>query len=222
MERLELEVSKREVTGKKVKLLRRDGITPANLYGHGIDSMALQGDAKHLKQMLAKAGKTDLISLKIADAKTARKVLIREVQRNPLTGELFHVDFYQVRLTEKIKAEIPLVFVGEAPALKIKNTSVLHLIDTLTIEALPDHLPHNFEVDLSSLIDTDVAIHVKDIPLGEGITLFSDPEHMVVRVVEARREEIVEVVEVKAEEEVEGVTEEGAEAEAEPSAAEEK
>lgn len=221
MERLELEVSKREVTGKKVKLLRREGITPANLYGHGIDSTALQVDAKRLKQILAEAGKTALISLKIDHQKTPRKVLVREVQRNPLTEELLHVDFYQVRLTEKIKAEIPLVFVGEAPALKIKNTSVLHLIDTLTIEALPDHLPHNFEVDLSSLIDTNVAIHVKDIPLGERITLLSDPEQMVVRVVEARREEIVEVVEAKVEEEVEGVAEEG-EAEAVPSAQEEE
>ena len=80
MERFELEVSKREVIGKKVKLLRREGITPANLYGHGIDSMALQGDAKNLKQLLTKAGRTGLISLRIADAKTPRKVLIRELQ----------------------------------------------------------------------------------------------------------------------------------------------
>jgi len=176
MERLELEVSQREITGKKVKLLRSEGVTPANLYGHGIDSTALQVDAKSLKQILAQAGKTDLILLKIDHQKTPRKVLIREVQRNPLTDELLHIDFYQVKLTEKIKVEIPLIFVGEAPALKIKNTSLLQLIDALTIEALPDHLPHNFKVDLSSLKDIDIAIHVKDIHLDDGITLLSDPE----------------------------------------------
>lgn len=201
MERIELETSKREITGKKVRFMRREGSTPANMYGHGLDSVSLQVDTKKLKQTLARAGKTDLISLKVAGEGAPVKVLIREVQKNPLTNDLLHVDFYQVRMTEKITADIPLVFVGEAPALKKKNVSLLHIMDSLHIEALPDHLPHNLQVDLSALLEIDQAIHVKDIPLTEGVTLLSDPEQIVIKVAETRHEVEVPVVEAKAEEE---------------------
>jgi len=221
MKRLELEVSKREITGKKVRFLRRDGMTPGNIYGHGIDSTPVKVDAKSLKHLLALAGKTDLISLKIDDEKAPVMVLVRDVQKNPITDELFHVDFYQVKMTEKIKVDVPLVFIGEAPVLdKIKNASLLHLVDALHIEALPDHLPHSFDVDLSSLVELDSTIHVKDIHLGDGITLHSDPEQMVVKVVEAKKE--VEVAPVVAEvtEEVEEVAAEETEAEAEAKAEE--
>jgi large subunit ribosomal protein L25 len=218
MKRLELEVSKRDITGKKVRFLRRQGIIPANIYGHGIDSTAINVDAKSLKHLLAHAGTTDLISLKIDDAKNPLRVLVREIHRNPINDDLLHVDFYQVRMDEKIKADVPLVFVGEAPVLKkVKNSSVLHLIDSLPIEALPDDLPHSFEIDVSSLEELDSAIHVKDIHLGDGITLLSDPEQMAVKVIEARKEEEIPV-EVPVAEEVEMVegAEEAAEAEAEP------
>jgi large subunit ribosomal protein L25 len=218
MNRLELEASKREVTGKKVRFLRRQGIIPANIYGHGIDSTAINVDEKSLKHLLARAGSTDLIHLKLGDSKNPLRVLVREVQKNPLTDDLFHVDFYQVKMDEKIKADVPIVFVGEAPVLKkVKNSSIFHLIDSLPIEALPDDLPHSLEVDLSSLEELDSTIHVKDIHLGDGITLLSDPEQMAVKVIEARKE--VEEVPVEAEvaEEVEAAeeAEEAAGAEAE-------
>lgn len=217
MKRLELEASKRDVTGKKVRFLRRQGIIPANIYGHGIDSTSINVDAKSLKHLLAHAGKTDLISLKVDDSKSPVKVLMREVQRNPLTDEPLHVDFYQVRMTEKIKADVPLVFIGEAPVLKnVKNSSMLHLIDSVHIEALPDDLPHSFEIDVSNIEELDQAIYIKDIPLGHGITLLSDPEQMVVKVAEVRKEEVIEVpVEAEAAEEIVGEAEEGAEAKAE-------
>jgi large subunit ribosomal protein L25 len=220
MKRLELEVSKRDITGKKVRFLRRQGIIPANIYGHGIDSTAINVDAKSLKHLLAHAGMTDLIALKIDDAKNPLRVLVREIQRNPINDDLLHVDFYQVRMDEKIKADVPLVFVGEAPVLKkVKNSSVLHLIDSLPIEALPDDLPHSLEVDVSGLEELDSAIHVKDIHLGDKVTLLSDPEQMAVKVIEARKEEIpVEVPVAEEVEMVEGAEEAGeaAEAEAEP------
>jgi large subunit ribosomal protein L25 len=225
MDRLELKVSKRDITGKKVRFLRRKGIIPANIYGHGIDSTPVEVDAKSLKHLLVHTGKTDLISIKLADSKAPTKVLVREIQRNPLTDEPLHVDFYQVKMTEKIKADVPIVFVGDAPVLKkVKNTTLLHLIDSLHIEALPDDLPHSFEVDVSNLEETDHAIHVKDIPLGHEVTLLSDPEQMVVKVAEARKEEVIEVpVEAVAAEEVEVAeeAEEAAEAEAEPGEEEE-
>ncbi len=224
MKRLELEASKREVAGKKVRFLRRQGIIPANIYGHGIDSTPINIDAKSLKNFLAHAGKTDLVSLKIDDSKNPVRVLVREVQRNPMNDDVLHVDFYQVRATEKIKTEVPLVFVGEAPVLrKIKNSSILHLVDSLRIEALPDDLPHSIEVSISGLEELDHTIHVKDIALGHGITLLSDSEQLVVKVAEARKEIEVAPVVAEAAEEVEGVAPEGevtAEAKAEAEAKE--
>jgi large subunit ribosomal protein L25 len=214
MERIELEASKRDVNGKKVRFLRREGKTPTNMYGHGLNSLALQVDTKILKQTLARAGKTDIISLKIAGENAPVMVLIREIQKDYLNKELLHVDFYQVNMKEKIKAEVPLVFFGEAPALKKKNVSLLHILDTVQIEALPDHLPHNLRVDISSLIDTEHAIFVKDIQIGEGVTLFSNPEQLVIKAVEARHEEEAAVAEVKAEgEAAEGEAGEAAETE---------
>jgi large subunit ribosomal protein L25 len=228
MRRHELEVSKREITGKKVRFLRRQGMVPANIYGHDVESTAIAVETRSLKHLLAHAGKTDLISLKVASSAEPVRVLMREIQRNPLTDEPIHVDFYQVSMTEKIKAEVPLVFVGEAPVLKkVKNSSIFHLIDSLDIEALPDDLPHSLEVDVSHLEELDHTIHVKDIPLGPGITLISDPEQMAVKVAEARKEE--EIVPVAAEAELveegaeeAGEAEAGAEAKAEAGVQEEK
>jgi large subunit ribosomal protein L25 len=222
MKRHELEVSKREITGKKVRFLRRQGIVPANIYGHGIESTPINVDTRSLKHLLSHAGKTDLISLKVDNSKDPIRVLMREIQKNPLTDEPLHVDFYKVSMTEKIKTEVPLVFIGEAPVLKkVKNSSIFHLIDSLYIEALPDDLPHSLEVDVSHLEELDHTIHVKDIPLGRGITLLSDPEQMAVKVAEVKKEEVVvpEVVEAELKEEVE---EGEAEAEAEPGAKEDK
>jgi len=215
MERLELEVSKREITGKKVRFLRREGIIPVSLYGHGIDSTALQVDAKRLKQMLLQAGKTDLISLKLTDSRATKNVLVRDVQKNPLTDEVLHVDFYHVKMTERISAEVPLAFMGDAPALKNRDTSLLRLIDSLTVEALPDALPHSLEVDISTLEQTEQAIYVRDIHLGDGVTLLGDPEQMVIKVTEARRVVEVEEAEAEVKEEVEAAAEEP-EAEAKP------
>jgi len=222
MRKLELEVLKRDITGKKVRFLRRGGLIPCNVYGHGIDSVPVQVDARKLGHVLARAGGTDLISLKIGDSATAKKVIIREVQRNPMTREPIHVDFYQVKMTEKLKAEVPLVFVGEAPALKLKNMALLHAITSLQIEALPDDLPHNIEVDISVLAEAEQAIHVKDIKISKKITVHSDPEQMVIKVAEARKQ-VEEVVEAKPEaEEVEALGEKKEEEEEEGEEKEEK
>jgi large subunit ribosomal protein L25 len=186
MEKLELEVSKRDVTGKNVRFLRREGKTPAKIYGPGIDSMPVQVETKTMELILGKAGETDLITLKLHGSKSHPKVLIREVQRKPITDELLHIDFYQADLTHLIKVDVPLVFTGEAPIAKRKNVSIITMLDTINIEALPDHLPHDIEVDISVLEEVDQAILVKDIKLNPELTLHSDPEQMIVRAVEAK------------------------------------
>ena len=202
MEKLELEVSKRDVTGKKVRFLRSEGKTPAKIYGPGIDSTPVMVDTKTMEQILIQAGETDLITLKLHGSKAHPKVLIREVQRKPITDELLHIDFYQADLTQSIKVDVPLLFVGEAPVAKRKNVSIITMLDALHIEALPDHLPHDIEVDLSVLEDVDQAILVKDIKLNPELILHTDPEQMIARAVEAKAAPVEEapVEEAKAEE----------------------
>jgi len=194
MEHIELRVNSREVLGKKVRFLRRQGITPVHLFGHGIESAALQCNTGQLQHVLTQAGKTRLIGLRLDKAKKPRNVVVREIQRDPQTGELLHVDFYQVRMAEKIKVEVPIVLVGEAPALKDKGNMLMQELSRLTIECLPDEIPPTIELDLSPLTEAEQTIQVKDIMLGEGITVLDDPEYVVARISALPVEKVEEVV----------------------------
>jgi len=180
MEKIELSSEKRTVLGKKVKFLRRQKVTPANLFGYQLKSMALQIDTMMLNRVLSLAGETRLITLKVGNEKKSRQVMAREIQRNPLTGDLLHVGFYEVRMSEKIQLEIPVVINGEAPALKIKGNSIGHELNTLTVECLPKDIPNQIEVDISSLAKAGDLIRVKDIPAASGIAILNDPEQPVV------------------------------------------
>lgn len=206
MEQIELQTATRKILGKKVKFLRRQGVIPVHLFGHGVESLSLQSEAAQLQRVLAEAGKTKIVSLKLDKDKKPRNVMIRETQRDTLTGELLHVDFYQVRMTEKIQVDIPIILVGEAPALKSKDNMMAQELYNLTIESLPDKIPPSVELDVSSLAEAEQSIHVRDITLAEGITIINDPEHMVVKITSRP----IETMEEAAEEEVIG--EEAAEA----------
>jgi large subunit ribosomal protein L25 len=127
--------------------------------------------------------------------------MVRETQRNPITGELLHVDFYEIRMGEKIEVEVPFVLVGEAPALKSKENMLAQELRRLTIACLPDRIPTSIEVNLSSLTEVEQAILVKDITLGEGVTVLDDPEQIIVKITARPLEKVEEVVkEVVAEE----------------------
>ena len=198
MEQIELQTTTRETLGKKVRFLRRQGVTPVHLFGHDIESAALQCDTTQLQHALGQAGRTRLISLRLDKAKKPRNVVVREVQRDPRTDKLLHVDFYQVRMAEKIRVGIPIIIVGEAPALKLKENMLAHDLSSLAIECLPDEIPPSVELDISSLTDTEQAIRAKDLVLSEGITVLTDPEHVVAKIstrLIGRVEEIEEVVE---------------------------
>ena len=195
MNGLSLSVSKRDVLGKKTRFLRRQGITPTHLFGHGLQSIPLQCDTAGLQRIIAQAGTTRLIALEIEEDKQPRSVFIREIQRDVCTGALLHVDFYQVRKREKIKAEVPIVSIGEAPALKEKGRILTHSLTSLSVECLPDKLPPQIEVDLSQLEEAEQAIYVRDIVLSPDVTVINDPDQMVVKVGEVRVEKVEEVVE---------------------------
>jgi len=138
----------------------------------------------------------------LENEKKPRNVMVRAFDRDWRNGKLLHVDFYQVKLREKLKLEVPVVLVGESPALKSKDNMLEHELDTLTIECLPAKIPTNIEVDISSLTEPGQAIRVKDITLGEDITVLNDPE-LVVTKISWRPVEKVEVEEKVAEEPVE-------------------
>ncbi len=199
MDRIELEVTNREIIGKKVRHLRRQGITPVHVFGHGIQSLALQCDTDKVERVLAQAGRTGLVNLKLNEEKRPRTVVIREFDRDWRKGQLLHVDFYQVKMTEEIRLEVPVVLVGEAPALRSKDNMLEHELDTLTIECLPAKIPAGIEVDISSLTEPEQAIRVKDIDLDKDIAVLNDPELVVVKIssrpVEKVEEEVVEVAE---------------------------
>ena len=192
MKQIELEAAHREILVKKVRHLRRQDITPVHVFGHSVASMALQCDTTLLQRVLAQAGKTGLITLKLDKTKEPRNVLVREIQRDPRTGALLHVDFYQVKTTEKIKVEVPVILVGESPALKFKENMLIQELDNLSLECFPDRIPASIEMDISSLTEAEQSIRVKDIALDEGVTItHEDPELIVAKISAARVEEVV-------------------------------
>jgi large subunit ribosomal protein L25 len=214
MEGLTLEASKRDILGKRTRFLRRQGITPAHLFGHGLESVALQCDTAKLQRLIARAGRTRLVALGVEGDKEPRSVFIKEIQRDPRTGELLHVDLFQVSKAEEVRVDVPIILVGEAPAMKAKEYTLTHSLTSLSIECLPDKLPPQIEVDLSPLTEVGQAIYVRDITLSPDITVHNDPDQMVVKVSEVRVEKVEEVVaaeEVVAEAEAEAVAGEAAE-----------
>ncbi len=205
--RAELQVRPREVLGKKVKALRRQGFTPANVYGHNVPSRAIQVQTDHLRHVLRSAGRNDIVYLRL-DGEEPRPTFVRDVQANPVTDAILHVDFLQISLKDKVKLEVPLHLVGLPPAVDRLDGILVHGLDRVTVEALPTEVPSFIEVDVSGLEDIDQSLHVSDVVVPSGVEILTDPEQVIAKVAPpaVEREE-----EVAAEEEEEAA-EEGAEA----------
>jgi large subunit ribosomal protein L25 len=206
MEQLTLTAAKRDVLGKNNRFLRRQGITPAHLFGHSLKSLSLQCDTHELQRIITHAGETRLITLNVQGEKDPKSVFVREIQRDALGKHLLHVDFYQIKKGERMTMDVPIVLVGEAPAMKGKGRMLSRGITELSIECVPEKVPPEIEVDISGLVDLEQAIHVKDIVLDPDIEVQVDPDQLVVKVTE---------IVVKAEEEEKPVVPEEVEAEAE-------
>ena len=140
MEQIELKAEPRTLTGRHVKQLRADGYVPAIIYGSQIETTPIQVETKGLHRVLAKAGGNVLIALKIGRKKPVL-ALAREVQRDIIRHNILHVDFYQVVMTEKITAEVPLVLTGEAPAVGELGGILVHGVNTVEVQCLPADLP---------------------------------------------------------------------------------
>ena len=209
MATFELKATKRHIEGKKVKQLRHQGQTPAHLFGPGVESLAIQCETPALTNVLVDAGHTQLVSLKLGHEHTPRTVMIREVQLDNFKGGILHVDFYQVKLTENIRVNVPIMLKGESSAAKMKGNSLVQELNELTVLCLPANIPSAIEVDITPLVTADQMIRVRDIPAIKDVNIVNDPGVVVARIAV----EVVEVVEKPK------AAEEGAEATAEAGAA---
>ena len=216
MDKIELGCANRETLGKKVKFLRRQSITPVHVYGRGTDSLALQCATPDLQKVLTQAGKTRLIDIHVGKSKKARSVMVRNIQKNAITGQLIHVDFYEVKATEKTKVAVPIVLVGEARALRTKTNILDHELNSITVECLPGDMPPSIPVDISSLNEPGQVVKVKDIKFSPEVTVLVDPERVIVRIGTTKLER--EEVPVKKAEEVVAAAEGEAPAEGEAKA----
>ncbi len=185
MEQIELAAARRSVAKTAAKRLRREGQVPAILYGHGFETVPLQIAALELKRTLAEAGASQLIHLRVDNARATRPVLAREIQRDILSGEPIHVDFLAVSMTETITAEVSITLVGEPGPVTRGEALMLQGTNSVEIECLPGNLIPNLEVDVSKLT-LDGAIYVSDLHVPDGITVLSDPQELVAQIVVER------------------------------------
>ncbi len=209
-----LNLDHRSITGKKVRQLRRQGVIPVHLYGADIEPVNLQVDDRTLNRMLLQVGTNVPVSLEFEGQEMENICFVREVQRNPVTEEVIHVDFLRVDVTKTISAEVPLSVAGAAPAVSQMAGTLLQNIQSLSIEALPMDMPAEIPIDVSVLIDFDVSIVVGDVDVPDNVTVLNDADETIARVVPPRLE--VEVYDEDEEglegEEVEGEDAEGEEA----------
>ncbi|MEP6986910.1 MAG: 50S ribosomal protein L25, partial [Chloroflexota bacterium] len=179
-EKYVIEAQTREIVGKKVSQLRRQGIVPVTVYGPKSQPVNLQVPYRPLQLALMKAGGTNLIEINV-DGKPV-PVLAREVQRDIIRNDIMHVDFFAVDMTAKIRIDVPLHFIGDSSAVATKKGILVTGPTTITIETLPSHLLNQIEIDISNLNEVNDAIHVRDLNLGEEIVIINDPEEMIARI----------------------------------------
>lgn len=181
METISLSAKTREIKGKQVKQLRAQDLIPGEIYGNGVPNQSVSIDSREFQKTLSDAGESTLIELSV-DGGAVVQVLIGEVQRHPLSGEVRHVDLRQVKMDEKLEAEIELVLVNDAPAVKEKGGILVKSMDTVTAYCLPTALVSSIDVDLSSLKELNDGIRVGDLAAPEGIEFSNDPSELIVMV----------------------------------------
>lgn len=200
MEAVVLKAKYRDVIGKQVKALRRDGLLPAVLYGHRINPIPVSLDYRDVSKMLSQITSSQLVIVDVDGEQ--HHTLVRDKQRDPVLSTIMHVDFLVVSMTEKLRAEVILDLVGDAPAVKDFSGILLTGLESIEVECLPQDLLEKITVDLSSLKEIGDTIFVKDISLPESVEVLTDPEEIIASVTFAALEE-EEEIEEEAEEEPE-------------------
>ena len=198
---------KRKIVGRKVKSLRKAGLVPANVFGKKIKSLAISVKSLDFRKIFSKAGATGIIYLEVTGEKEPRPVLVSAIQKHPLNGSLLHIDFRQVDLTQKVKAEVPIKITGESLAVKDKNGVLVSVLTKVMVEALPADLPESLEISIQSLVEIGQSVHIKDIKIDKAKVKIEAEEGETVVIIQEPRAEEVEVKPV-----VEAVAVEGEEA----------
>lgn len=201
MDKLILKAEKRSLLGRKVKKLRKDGVVPANVFGKKVKSESIQVKTLDFEKTYKETGETGLLELQINSDK--KPVLVHNVQIDPVSEKILHIDFLQVNLKEKVIAGIPIELIGESPAEKQGLGTVVQYIDEVEVEALPTDLPEKFEADISTFAEVDQTLYLKDLKVDKGKVEIKEDLEKIIAKVEPAKEEKVEVP----------VTEEVAEAE---------
>src|SRR3954467_3604031 len=183
--RATLAAEHRELTGKKVARLRHAGRLPAVVYGHGIDSSSVSIDAHDFEQLRRHSGPNALVDLSI-DGKKAQPVLVSAIQVHPVNRRTIHVDLFLVRMTEELTVDVPLIATGESEAVSTHGGTLLHPIESVRVRALPDHLPQSIEYSIESLVDFDTVIKAADLTIPGDVTLLTDGEDIVAKVLPSR------------------------------------
>lgn len=182
MQKHSLKAEKRTILGKKVKNLRKDGLLPANVYGKSIKSEAVQVNIKEFEKVLKAAGETSLVELTIK-GEAARPTLIHNIQHDPVDSSPLHADFYQVSLKEKITTKVPVIVMGDAPAVTNKIGVLLTVMDEVEVEALPTDLPERIELDITKLKAIDEELKVKDLKVDTSkLEIKTDPNLTLVKI----------------------------------------
>lgn len=202
MKHPQLVSEKRTVLGKKVKKLRREGIVPANVYGKGLESTAIQVKLEDFQKVYKEVGSTSLIDLDL-NGKT-HPVLVKNLHQTFPHHIPLHVDFYQVNLKEKVKTMVPIVLSGEPKAVTDKVGLLLQTLAEVEIEALPEALPEHIEISVEKLAAVDEQLSVEDLKAPEGVEILTAGDQIIAK--------IGELVVEEPEPEVPAEGEEGAEA----------
>lgn len=191
MKTLLLKVQKREAMKKKLNTLREKEIVPAVIYGHKIKNTNVQVSMHDFIKVHRVAGESTLFDLEINDEKPV-KVIIKDIQRDPVKGDIIHIDFHQVSMTEKLQAQIPLKFIGIAPAIKTFGGVFVTQKESLSVKCLPQDLVSDIEVDVTSIVNLEDSIKIKNIKVPEKIEVLDNPEDIVAAVI-VTKEEVVEI-----------------------------
>lgn len=191
---LELKIQKRDILGKKVRTLRNDGLIPAELYGNRKENSHVMVDEREFIKIYKEAGESLVITLDLNGEKVP--ALIYGADFDPLGQKYLHIDFYAVKMDEKIITEVPVEFIGESPAVKGGGVLVKSMQE-IEVEALPADLPKSVEADLSVLNQIHDVISVKDLKLSDKIKILSDAEAVIATVVEVAKEEEAPVMSVE-------------------------
>jgi large subunit ribosomal protein L25 len=205
MDALKLAAEPRQLGKGHAKTLRQQGFVPAVVYGKEKDTQLLQIESRSLSQVLTRAGTHQLIALQVSGKKPVM-TLARDIQRDVIKRDFIHVDFYMVRMDEKVQAQVPIHLVGDAPAVEQFGGVLTQGLDTLDVECLPGDLINFIEVDISGLENLNDSLMVTDMVVPAALTILADPDSMVVKIEAPRKAEELEEME-------EGVEDAGAEPE---------